>query len=672
ENWGSLLVQDIRFADAPEGADEDVIAALLLSEEQAPAWQAQAPAWQKQAQAPAWQPKWAAAKWAAAQWEPIATEPSAKWSAATKKAKYGLPKLAASEAVAAGSAMHAAAAAWAATAGKQVSWAQPGPGQQFNLAASDGLAKSGAVAAFRQSQQAGEQFTAGWQGGGAHIKGGGGFFVKRPAAKPKGVVGTTPFQKAFLEPPEALDIETTKDMNRRREELQIEVALLDHLDTFPPLGSFEDLQGILPDYAFACLAAMGIEGPMAIQAQALPLVLAGLDLIGIAKTGSGKTLAYLLPALPHIEVQPPLPRQDGSPGSPLALVLAPTRELAVQISDEAKKLVQASQGSSRHPGGVGAGVLYGGGSASKGWQLADIQRAGHIVAATPGRLLDVMSTGEVSLDRVTYLVLDEADRMLECGFGEQVGCIGLAVRSDRQTLFFSATWPDEVEQLASAMCSSGISPAKVMVGQRGSGDGPASREDIVQEVVVFNQPSWEARDLAKQELLYAHLRETLAVPEHKVLVFVSRKSLADELGQRLWDEGFQANTMHGGKSQEHRLAAIEGFRTGQYQLLVATDVMGRGLDIPNISHVVVFDMGEIDDYVHRIGRTARGLLGKGHALTFFEYDRKWPGLARELCDVLVASSQQVPPDLIALVNNVNGQGEGQGDGDAQNSWVSWT
>mmetsp|Transcript_57163 Transcript_57163/g.107223 ORF Transcript_57163/g.107223 Transcript_57163/m.107223 type:complete len:219 (+) Transcript_57163:3-659(+) len=202
--------------------------------------------------------------------------------------------------------------------------------------------------------------------------------------------------------------------------------------------------------------------------------------------------------------------------------------------------------------------------------------------------------------------------------------------------------------MAQVICSSDVPPVRVMAGQRGDQEGPVSREDILQEVVVFEQPSWEERDKAKQELLYAHLREVLSSDDHKILVFVSRKSLADTLSRRLQGEGFSANVMHGGKSQESRLSTLEDFRVGKIKLLVTTDVMGRGLDIPGISHVVIFDMGDIEDYVHRIGRTARGPYGKGHALTFFEYDKKWPNLPRQLLEVLQTSGQEVPRDLATL------------------------
>eukprot|EP00811_Abedinium_folium_P026754 NODE_3977_length_1953_cov_9.357612.p1 GENE.NODE_3977_length_1953_cov_9.357612~~NODE_3977_length_1953_cov_9.357612.p1 ORF type:complete len:249 (-),score=82.04 NODE_3977_length_1953_cov_9.357612:385-1131(-) len=238
--------------------------------------------------------------------------------------------------------------------------------------------------------------------------------------------------------------------------------------------------------------------------------------------------------------------------------------------------------------------------------------------------------------------------MLECGFEDQVNTIAKGVRPDRQTLFFSATWPPAVQELAKRMCEAGSTPVRVLVGQRDEGGGPSTREDIIQEVVVFDDPTWDQRDAGKQELLYAHVREVLETPEHKLLVFVSRKTLADDLCKRLWAEGFQADAMHGGRTQDRRLAILDEFRVHKLRLLVCTDVMGRGLDIPGISHVVLYDMCEVDDYVHRIGRTARGPYGKGHALTFFEFDRKWPDLPVKLCEVLASSGNEVPAELQAL------------------------
>ncbi|CAK9115008.1 unnamed protein product [Durusdinium trenchii] len=524
------------------------------------------------------------------------------------------------------------------------------PGRKpVSEATEGGLAKSGAVAAFRQAKEEGRSFESGWKTSSAPAKTLSSAWrtPKAPRTMKAKTAELPPFQRKFLEEPEELDEEYVQGMQEQRLALDVSVEIPAQLqDVFPPIDSFEDLQGMLPDYAFKGLSNMGIEVPTPIQAQALPLVLSGSDVVGVAKTGSGKTLAYVLPAIAHVEVQEPKPKGDATP---IVLILAPTRELAVQISDMVKAVTYFSKNGSAHPGGLTPAVLYGGGQGSKGWQVAECRNGGHFVAATPGRLLDVIDSGEVSLERVTFFVLDEADRMLECGFEEQVGRIGQTVRPDRHTLFFSATWPSQVQKMAQRMCSSEIPPVRIMAGQRTDGEGPTSREDILQEVVVFEQPTWEERDSAKQELLYAHLREVLSDASHKMLVFVSRKNLADTLAKRLKSEGFSANVMHGGKSQDSRLATLEEFRNGDTKLLVTTDVMGRGLDIPGISHVVIYDMGDIEDYVHRIGRTARGPYGRGHALTFYEHNRKLPDLPRKLMDVLEQSGQEVPPELAAMV-----------------------
>jgi len=461
------------------------------------------------------------------------------------------------------------------------------------------------------------------------------------------------FKRKFIEPPASLTAEDKKALAAMRAELEIKVK--GPGSNFPPVVSFAELEGVLPDYALEALAENGIEAPMPVQAQCLPLALAGNDVIGIAKTGSGKTFAYLLPALTHIEDQKPV-----NPGesTPICLVLAPVRELAVQIADEGKKLL-GNSGMGNHPSGIGSVAIYGGGNSNKGWQVQALREAPHIVAATPGRLVDLMSSREISMARVTYFVLDEADRMLDQGFEDQVSEINRNIRADRQCLFFSATWPPTVQSLAQQMCQVG-KPVHVTVGQA-EGDGPTTRDDIVQEVVVFDEDTWEERDRAKQELLYAHLKEVLRSKAYKCLVFVSRKTLADEMCNRLWGEGFKCHSMHGGRSQDTRLNILEEFKNGALKLVVTTDVFARGIDIPDISHVVVFDMGDIEDYVHRIGRTARGPYGKGHALTFFEYDKKWPHLASALLGVLEQSAQEAPEDLLRIAQEVaTGQRSGKG------------
>jgi ATP-dependent RNA helicase DDX5/DBP2 len=265
--------------------------------------------------------------------------------------------------------------------------------------------------------------------------------------------------------------------------------------------------------------------------------------------------------------------------------------------------------------------------------------------------MDVVSDGSISMDRVTYLVLDEGDRMLDEGFEDQMRSIASRIREDRHMLFFSATWPKKVQDLAKNLCQSGQRPMRIRVGQSNE-SGATSREDIVQEVVVFDDGDWGERDVKKQKFLAAHLREALEQEGTKVLVFVSTKDLAEKMSWQFHKEGFPASALHGGRSQDQRMKELEKFKNSEVRLLVTTDVMGRGLDIPSISHVVVYDMGDIDDYVHRIGRTARGPYGKGHALTLFEYNPKWPHIAEGLVLCLEAAGQHVPPELRQVAQEV--------------------
>jgi len=455
------------------------------------------------------------------------------------------------------------------------------------------------------------------------------------------------FQRKFLEAPQDTSPEERQLVEKARADLEVVVdGGTEESNWYSPVGTFEELQ-VLPDYAFLALKQMNITMPMPIQAQALPIILGGHDLVGVAKTGSGKTLAYLLPALTHIEAQPPLEQWAVSP---IALALAPTRELAIQISEEAQKLVTYSAvAGSNHPGGLSASCVYGG--MSKADQLRSSTGA-HIVAATPGRIMAHIQVGEISMDRVTYFVLDEGDRMLDDGFEEQVKGIASAIRIDRHMLFFSATWPKKVQDLARFMCQGSQRPIRLRIGQSQDG-GATTRQDILQEVVVFDQESWEDRDFNKQQLLYAHVRKALEIEGTKVLVFVSRKDLAEAMATQFGNEGFSADTLHGGRTQETRLSVLERFKSYTLRLLVTTDVMGRGLDIPTISHIVIYDMGDVEDYVHRIGRTARGPYGQGHALTLFEYNNKWPHLAEGLIKVLESSGQAVPEELRQIALEVS-------------------
>eukprot|EP00408_Alexandrium_pacificum_P020057 CAMPEP_0171209804 /NCGR_PEP_ID=MMETSP0790-20130122/28781_1 /TAXON_ID=2925 /ORGANISM="Alexandrium catenella, Strain OF101" /LENGTH=566 /DNA_ID=CAMNT_0011675419 /DNA_START=1 /DNA_END=1697 /DNA_ORIENTATION=+ len=439
-----------------------------------------------------------------------------------------------------------------------------------------------------------------------------------------------------------------------REQLSVRIEDDPCGDCPAPVSTFEELSA-LPGFVLSNLRSNGMTRPMPIQAQALPLVLAGRDVIGLAQTGSGKTLAFLLPVPVRIPAQRAV-QHEGVP-APSVLILAPTRELAVQISDEAEKVL-----ASQEAGGIRTACVYGGGDKWK--QQRRLQWGVDVVAATPGRLLDFVQSKALSLERVSYFVLDEADRMLDLGFQDDVNELARLMRKDRQVLFFSATWNADVQKLAQGLCRSGSKPVRISYGQ-GGGDATEqdarhqAREGIVQQVVVVDEDGgdreaqWERQDKKKRAFLEKHLREVLeASPEHKVLVFVSMKQFADEVSAQLQKAGFSADAMHGGRSQEYRLWVLDQFRRGDLRLLVCTDVLGRGIDIPSVSHVVIYEMGEIQDYIHRIGRTARGRHGKGHALVFFEYWEGAPNGAAELIDVLAASKQTVPADLRRIADEV--------------------
>lgn len=281
--------------------------------------------------------------------------------------------------------------------------------------------------------------------------------------------------------------------------------------------------------------------------------------------------------------------------APIALVLAPTRELAVQINDEATKVLKGSKASRNHRHGIWACCVYGGGR--RGDQVRNLSWGSHIVVATPGRLVDFVTSRVLSLERVTYFVLDEADRMLDLGFSGDVNGLSGQIRPERQVLFFSATWSAAVQDLARGLCHKGARLVRISVGQGGhcakNTGARLARESIAQEIIVVDHPDdYERQSREKQKILDEHVEAVLSESDdNKVLVFVSQKTYADELANKLWDVGFKAAAMHGGKSQDSRLWTLDQFRKGDLRLLVATDVIGRGIDIPSVSHVVVFEMG---------------------------------------------------------------------------------
>lgn len=370
--------------------------------------------------------------------------------------------------------------------------------------------------------------------------------------------------------------------------------------------------------------------PTPVQKWAIPIVMNNRDLMACAQTGSGKTAAFLVPILNALyengPFETPLPpgRAYGRRKQyPLALVLAPTRELASQIYDEARKFSYRSH--------VRPCVVYGGADISN--QIRDLDRGCHLLVATPGRLVDMMERGRIGLDYCTFLVLDEADRMLDMGFEPQIRRIvqkdTMPPAGKRETLMFSATFPREIQILAKDFLHNYIFLA---VGRVGS-----TSENITQKVV------W-VEECEKRSYLLDLINAT--GPDSLTLVFVETKKGADALEEFLVVEGFPATSIHGDKSQREREDALRAFRNGDKPILVATAVAARGLDIPNVRHVINFDLpSDIEEYVHRIGRTGRvGNLGL--ATSFFNEKNK--NVIRDLLDLLVESKQEVPTWLESM------------------------
>lgn len=351
------------------------------------------------------------------------------------------------------------------------------------------------------------------------------------------------------------------------------------------------------------------------------MAMSGRDMVGIASTGSGKTLAYILPAIVHINAQPAVRSGDG----PVALILAPTRELAMQIHAEASKFGKYAQ--------IRSTCIYGG--APKGPQTRELSAGVEICIATPGRLLDMLNENRTNLRRVTYLVMDEADRMLDMGFEPQIRKIVEQIRPDRQTLMWSATWPKEVQVLARDFLKDFI--------QVNIGSMEISANIRVAQQILTCSP------FDKMRLLIEELSRILAGPgAGKIIIFVAKKVTADEVASTLARDRFPAVAIHGNKSQSERDWVMRQFKEGKSAILVATDVAARGLDVKEINFVINFDLPKnIEDYVHRIGRTGRA-GNYGTSISFFSPadDSK---LAHDLIKILEEAKQEVPSSLRNIV-----------------------
>ncbi|KAL0436737.1 UNVERIFIED_CONTAM: DEAD-box ATP-dependent RNA helicase 37 [Sesamum radiatum] len=366
--------------------------------------------------------------------------------------------------------------------------------------------------------------------------------------------------------------------------------------------------------------------PTPVQRHAIPISLAGRDLMACAQTGSGKTAAFCFPIISGImrnSQSGPRPPRMPRMAFPVALILSPTRELSIQIHEEARKFAYQT--------GVRVVVAYGG--APINLQLRELERGVDILVATPGRLVDLLERARVSLQMIKYLALDEADRMLDMGFEPQIRRIvqqmDMPPPGVRQTLLFSATFPKEIQRLAADFLSNYVFLA---VGRVGS-----STDLIVQRVEYVLETDKRSHLM---DLLHAQRANGVQAKQALTLVFVETKKGADSLENWLCVNGFPATSIHGDRTQQEREYALRSFKSGKTPILVATDVAARGLDIPHVAHVVNFDLpNDIDDYVHRIGRTGRA--GKsGLATAFFNENNS--SLARPLADLMQEANQEVP------------------------------
>ncbi|KAJ8247028.1 hypothetical protein GJAV_G00257940 [Gymnothorax javanicus] len=402
----------------------------------------------------------------------------------------------------------------------------------------------------------------------------------------------------------------------------------------PHIESFHDVD--MGEIIMGNITLSRYTRPTPVQKHAIPIIKAKRDLMACAQTGSGKTAAFLLPVLSQIYTEGPgealqavktSSQENGKYGRrkqyPISLVLAPTRELALQIYDEARKFAYRSK--------VRPCVVYGG--ADIGQQIRDLERGCHLLVATPGRLVDMMERGKIGLDYCNYLVLDEADRMLDMGFEPQIRRIveqdTMPPKGLRHTMMFSATFPKEIQILARDFLEEYIFLA---VGRVGS-----TSENITQKVVWVEESDKRSFLL---DLLNATGKDSLT------LVFVETKKGADALEDFLYREGYACTSIHGDRSQRDREEALHQFRSGRCPILVATAVAARGLDISNVKHVINFDLpSDIEEYVHRIGRTGRvGNLGL--ATSFF--NDKNSNITKDLLDILVEAKQEVPSWLESL------------------------
>lgn len=410
-----------------------------------------------------------------------------------------------------------------------------------------------------------------------------------------------------------------------------EVVIDDPRCQIKPIVEFRELK--VPDALTQLFKQSGYVNPTPIQAQAWPLSLGGKDTIGIARTGSGKTLSFLVPAMVHINAQEPLQRGDG----PIGLILTPTRELAQQVQQEATKF------------GAGMNVrttaVYGG--APKYEQRRNIEAGTEIIVACPGRLLDFIKSRTFNLHRCSFLILDEADRMLDMGFEPQIRRIVSQIRRDRQTLMFSATWPQNVRRLADDFLRQ---PTMITIGNTDALSANPNIKQIVEVVQEYEKP----------QRFTTFMEKAYAGRVVKSIVFTETKRACDYLSNELGRRGWPVAPIHGDKDQSQRDRTLKDFREGKIPILIATDVAGRGLDITDVEYVINYDFPQnVEDYVHRIGRTGRaGKTGTAYTLLTRNKSKHVP----ELIQVMEKAGQEVSDEVRAMAGRGGGKFGGGGRG----------
>ena len=415
----------------------------------------------------------------------------------------------------------------------------------------------------------------------------------------------------------------------------------------PPIKTFGEAE--LRPLILENITKSGYAVPTPVQKNALPIIKSGRDLMACAQTGSGKTAAFLLPVIHKlIEIQAD-PKEGASTQSPQCVVITPTRELAIQIHNEARKFSQGSI--------VKSVVTYGGTSVN--YQATQLTKGCNILVSTPGRLMDYVEKGRISFSDLKFLVLDEADRMLDMGFMPDIQkCIenpNMPASGERQTLMFSATFPDDIQTAAQEFLNDYLFLTVGLVG------GACS--DV-------EQTFYEVANPDKREKLEELMQDASRDPKERTLVFVQTKRNADFLASFLSGTGLPTTSIHGDRLQREREEALYDFREGTYPILVATAVAARGLDIPGVAHVINYDMpDDVDEYVHRIGRTGRlGNLGK--ATSFFDPESD-VDVAGPLVKML-SSAGTVVPDWLALAGASGGSGgdnaAASAGGDDEEAW----